>query len=57
MSPKDFAELDQNKTIVTDYLSSVWWSLFTKLRSEGFTEEQAMRLVLEYVSATCAPRE
>jgi len=49
ITPKDVADLDQaNKTIV-DTFPKFWWGLYKENMDAGFTETQALELVVAFI--------
>jgi hypothetical protein len=47
--------LEQHVALLVDTLPGLWWGLYHGLRKEGFTEEQAMVLVQDYIGETSLP--
>ena len=55
MTPEKVAALDQAAATLVDYYPTLWWNLFKNLKGKGFTEEQAMIILLKYVYASVRP--
>ena len=54
IDPKQTADLDQARAVITEHLPGMWREIYLKLVSEGFTEEQAMDITKTYITATCS---
>lgn len=52
MDPKDQARFDQVVKGMSDTLPLMCWSLFSSLKEQGFTEDQAIKLVQSWIQAT-----
>jgi hypothetical protein len=53
MTNEEQAKLDQSIASMGDMLPALWWRLFLECKERGFTEQQAMTLILEHIKATC----
>ncbi len=53
MTPEKQAELDQAVAQISDNLASLWWRLFSECKERGFTETQALALVIQHIATTC----
>ena len=51
LDPKQRAEIDQANATLKEMLPPLWWALYKGCLKEGFTEYQAMSIVIAYVSA------
>ncbi|MCK9569130.1 hypothetical protein M0R72_09325 [Candidatus Pacearchaeota archaeon] len=49
LNDKERAELDQAMAACAEMFPRMWRSLYEGLKSEGFTEEQAMRLLIAHI--------
>ncbi len=47
--PWERAKLDQAMAELADTLPTMWWSLFDSCVKTGFSQDQAMRLVVEFI--------
>jgi len=43
------AKLDQAIAELADSLLTIWWSLFDGFAKKGFAEDQALRLIIEFI--------
>ena len=50
-SPKFRADLDQSMAMIADTFPPLWRRLYFNMTCEGFTEDQAMRLLIAYISS------
>ena len=55
LNPKDEAEMAQGRAFLVENLPPLWWGLYFKCTEEGFTPNQAMDLVKEYISTAYSP--
>lgn len=46
-------KMDEARTFVVDHYPRLWKGLYTGLVDEGFSETQALRILLTYVSTSC----
>ena len=53
IDPKQRATLDQGIAEVSEVFPKLWRALYAGLREEGFDHADAIRLVCEYIAATC----
>jgi len=51
LDPKEVAAFDQGQAFLLEMLPPVLWGLYANSIKVGFTEEQAMRIVLAYIGA------
>jgi hypothetical protein len=42
-------DLEQSGTFLTRQMPEIWWTMFNNLKGEGFSEEQAFRIVTVHV--------
>jgi hypothetical protein len=49
LSGKTRSEIDQANTFMIEYMPPLWKGLYLGMMSEGFTEDQAMRLLVAYI--------
>ena len=52
MMDAELAGLGESCDVLADTLPPFWWQLFRNLMKEGFTEMQAMRLLITYIKAS-----
>ncbi len=45
-------KVDEASTFVTTHLASAWESLYSKLKEQGFTEDQAFELLKVYICSS-----
>lgn len=43
------AEIEHNKAFIIEVLPNTWWGLYSNCIEEGFSEEQALELIKEYI--------
>lgn len=46
---RNIAKADQGSSLIQDFLPTLWYGLFQKLKQSGFTEPQSMELLKAYV--------
>jgi hypothetical protein len=46
-------EIDQARTALLDHYPKMWKGLFDNLKAEGFTEQQALVILLTYITTSC----
>lgn len=46
-------ELDQSMALMAELMPPLYARMWRNLKAEGFSEEQAFKLLLVYVNATC----
>ena len=51
MTPKEVSEADAAMAMVADTYPAMWHRMYTNLVKEGFTEPQAMAVLLTFVQA------
>jgi hypothetical protein len=54
LDPRKAQEMEQARTQIVETLPPLWWGLYKGMRGEGFTDDQAMGVLLEYVRTTCS---
>jgi hypothetical protein len=57
ITPEMVSELDGGFKAMSDMLPPHWGSIYKGCLTEGFTEEQAMRLLLKYIEKACEKRD
>lgn len=50
LSPKDLHDFEQSSAVISDFFPTLWWRMYQNLKSEGFTEEQAMQIICSYAN-------
>jgi hypothetical protein len=48
---KEQAKADQDLAGAMDFLPAAWWRLFVNLKREGFSESQAMELLMMFIAS------
>ena len=51
MTDREKAQKDQQLAECADMLPGVWWRLFTNMRGEGFSEDQAIKLLCAFIQS------
>lgn len=46
-------EMDQARTTLIDHYPKMWKGLYAGLIEEGFTEQQALVILLTYITTSC----
>ena len=49
---KTLAELDQGMQLIVDTFPALWWRLYERSVTEGFTATEALSIVETYITAT-----
>ena len=50
MKPDESAKIDQTMAWMVESLPSLWWGLYENLVMKGFSKEQALTLLITYIS-------
>lgn len=51
LNPKDVADFDQASKAIIDGFPVLWWGLYKGCVDQGFTEGQAIALVMTYITS------
>lgn len=57
ITPELVSEVDGGFKAMSDMLPPHWWSMYIGCLDQGFTEEQAMRLLLKYIEKACEKKD
>lgn len=53
IDPKMISDMEQAQEAIVELLPSLWRKMHIKMIKEGFTEEQSIELLKEYIYTTC----
>ena len=48
-TPQELADMDQANRMLCDALPGLWWGLYEGCLNQGFSEDQSLELVKEYI--------
>lgn len=51
------SEIDQELAQMRDFFPKVWWALYQGSKHEGFTDIQALQLVMAYIKKPLEPSQ
>ena len=52
LNAKDSARMDQARAYLAEHLPPLWWSIFAGCVKQGFSREESLMLVMNYVRVT-----
>jgi len=47
---QELQQMEQGIAFMADALPRLWWSMYTKLKEQGFTDAQSMELVKAHIN-------
>ena len=57
VTPEMIGDADGAFKALNDMLPPHWWSMYQGCLKEGFTDEQAMRLLLKHIEKPCKKKD
>ena len=57
LDPKQIAEWSQAVATLAEICPPMWWGLFKGCKEEGFTDDQAMQLVVAFMKTEHSVKE